>query len=66
MAIVLPIGVDYLWSGALSIFGFDIDVPPLLIKGKQLKNGPSSRLTLGSINQSVGEYYEKEILLLVY
>ena len=35
LAIGVPITVDYLWSGELCIFGFDLDfVPAITIKGK--------------------------------
>ena len=35
LAIGIPITVDYLWSGELCIFGFDLDfVTAITIKGK--------------------------------
>ena len=37
LAILVPIGVEYLWSGELSIFGFDIDVQPIKINGKTIE-----------------------------
>ena len=37
LAIGVPILVDYLWSGELCIFGFDINVQPVLINGKTVE-----------------------------
>ena len=37
LAICVPIVVDYLWSGELSIIGFDINVKPILFEGKTLE-----------------------------
>ena len=34
LAIAVPITVDYLWSGELCIFGFDINVEPIELQGK--------------------------------
>ena len=34
LAIIVPIGADYLWSGELCIFGFDINVYPIIVFGK--------------------------------
>ena len=39
LAICVPIVVDYLWSGELSIIGFDIMLSQFCSKGKHLKNG---------------------------
>ena len=37
LAIGIPILIEYLWSGELSIFGFGIDMEPLLINGKTIE-----------------------------
>ena len=37
LAILVPIGVEYLWSGDLNFFGFDVDVKPILINGKTIE-----------------------------
>lgn len=37
LAIGISILIEYLWSGELSIFGYGIDVEPLLINGKTIQ-----------------------------
>ena len=34
LAIIVPIGIDYLWSGELCVFGLDINVSPIIIYDK--------------------------------